>query len=384
MLTSKRNKFTLPASVSYLNCAYMSPLLKSVEKAGIRGVRKKRNPAAISVDDFFTATELLRSAYARLINAPEPRRIVVIPSVSYGMANVVRNLPISRGEHIIVAAEQFPSNYYPWKTLCDEAGAEVKIVEPPEGYNNRGKKWNERILEAIHSKTRAVAIGHVHWADGTRFDLQAIRKRTRDVGALLIIDGTQSVGAMPFDVQKIQPDALVCASYKWLLGPYSIGLAYYGEFFDNGKPIEENWINRSASEDFAGLVNYKDTYQPGALRYEVGEHSNFILVPMLLTAIGQLNNWGVERIQEYCQHLSGPAIAHLQEKGLIIEDSAWRGAHLFGVRLPRQMEMEKVKKSLLKNNVFVSYRGNAIRISPNVYNTIHDMQRLVKALSNVS
>jgi selenocysteine lyase/cysteine desulfurase len=381
MLTTKRNKFTLPPNLAYLNCAYMSPLLKSVEKAGIRGLRKKRNPSTITTEDFFYDTELLRTAYAQLIHAPEPRRIVIIPSVSYGMANVVKNLPVQRGEHIIVAAEQFPSNYYPWKSLCDETAAEVKIVSPPDGYINRGKQWNERMLEAINTKTRAVAIGHVHWADGTKFNLEAIRKRTRDVGALLIVDGTQSVGAMPFDVQTIQPDALICAGYKWLLGPYSIGLAYYGEAFDNGRPVEENWINRSASEDFAGLVNYKDTYQAGALRYEVGEHSNFILVPMLLKAVQQLNNWGVERIQEYCRQLSAPAIESLTTLGYRIEDEPWRGGHLFGIRLPDGIEMDKAKQMLLKNKVFVSYRGNAIRVSPNIYNTGHDLQRLVKALT---
>jgi selenocysteine lyase/cysteine desulfurase len=381
MLTSKRAKFTLPPQLTYLNCAYMSPLLKSVEKVGIRAVRKKRNPVPITQQDFFTETELLRNEYAKLINAPDPKRIVIIPSVSYGMANVVRNLDIKKGQHIIVAAEQFPSNVYPWQRLCEDAGAQVISVAPPDNYSNRGKRWNEKILENINANTKAVAIGQVHWADGTRFDLEAIRKRTREVGALLIVDGTQSVGALPFDVQRLQPDALICAGYKWLLGPYSIGLAYYGPHFDNGKPIEENWINRLNSEDFAGLVNYQHQYQPGALRYEVGEHSNFILVPMLLKAIQQLNNWGPDRIQEYCQHIGQPVLQKLAEKGFIIEDEAWRSAHLFGIRLPESVNMDVVKKSLLKQNVYVSFRGTAIRVSPNVYNTEKDFDKLYKALT---
>lgn len=383
MLTSKRAKFTLPPSVSYLNCAYMSPLLKSVEKAGLRAMRRKRNPAQITAEDFFTDTEALRQAYAKLIHATDAKRIVIIPSVSYGMANVVKNLSIKKDEHILVAAEQFPSNYYPWKSLCDEAGAEVKIISPPEGNAGRGNGWNEKILEAISSNTRAVAIGHVHWADGTRFDLEAIRKRTREVSALLIVDGTQSVGALPFDLQKIQPDALICAGYKWLLGPYSIGLAWYGEYFDNGKPVEENWINRKESENFAGLVNYQNAYQPGALRYEVGEHSNFIGVPMLLKAVEQLNHWGPERIQEYCRHISTNAIDALTAKGFAIEEENWRGAHLFGIRLPQSVNLEKIKESLLKHNVYVSFRGNAIRVAPNVYNTEKDFQKLVKALTKI-
>ena len=383
MLTSKRAKFSLPPNVSYLNCAYMSPLLKSVEKVGVKALRKKRNPVSISQQDFFSDTELLRKEYARLINSENPNRIVIIPSVSYGMANVVRNLDIKKGQHIIVAAEQFPSNYYPWKSLCDENGAEVKSISPPDGFTERGKRWNEKILDAINTNTKAVAIGHVHWADGTRFDLEAIRKRTQDAGALLIVDGTQSVGALPFDVQKIKPDALVCAGYKWLLGPYSIGLAYYGEYFNNGKPIEENWITRLNSEDFAGLVNYKDAYHEGALRYEVGERSNFILVPMLLNAIKQLNNWGPERVQEYCREIGKDTIEKLTEKGFLIEQENWRGAHLFGIRLPANLDLEKIKQSLIRNKVYVSFRGNAIRVAPNVYNTEKDFQRLFKALTKI-
>ena len=87
---------------------------------------------------------------------------------------------------------------------------------------------------------------------------------------------------------------------KWLMGPYGIGVAYYGAAFNNGLPIEQNWINRKGSEDFARLVNYKKEYQPGAMRYSVGEQSNFILVPMLLKSLMQLNAWGVSNTQSYC------------------------------------------------------------------------------------
>ena len=196
----------------------------------------------------------------------------------------------------------------------------------------------------------------------------------------MIIDGTQSVGALPFDIQKVQPDALICAGYKWLLGPYSIGLAYYGEYFDGGKPVEENWINRKNSENFAGLVNYESDYQPGALRYEVGEHSNFILVPMLLKALEQLNKWKPENVQLYCKSITQNTIDELVELGFWIEDEAYRTSHLFGIRLPLELELQKVKEDLLKKKIYVSYRGDAIRISPNVYNTRDDLKKLSTTL----
>lgn len=383
MLTSKRAQFTLPPSITYLNCAYMAPLPKVVEKAGLKGLRKKRNPTEIPPQKFFNDTEILRPEYAKLINVNDPKRIVVIPSVSYGMATVAKNINIKKDQHVIVAGEQFPSNYYPWQSLCEETGASIKSVSAPEDFSERGKKWNERILDAIDTNTRAVAIANVHWADGTRFDLEAIRKRTNEVGALLIIDGTQSVGAMPFDAGKIKPDALVCAAYKWLLGPYSIGLAYYGEYFNDGKPVENSWMNRLYSEDFAALINYQTSYQPGALRYEVGEHSNFILIPMLLKAVEQINKWGAGRIQEYCRSITAESILKLKEKGFIIEDEAWRGSHLFGIRLPEGVNLDTVKAALLKKKIYVSVRGSSIRVAPNVYNTEKDLQKLTKVLTRI-
>jgi selenocysteine lyase/cysteine desulfurase len=380
MISCKRSKFTLPKKVTYLNCAYMSPLLKTVEKVGIQNLRRKRNPSTILAEDFFTDGELLRAEFARLINADNPKRIAIVPSVSYGMANVAVNLKIGRGEKILVAAEQFPSNYYPWQRLCLETGATINVIEPPKDLLQRGAIWNEKILSAIDNNTKAVAIGNVHWADGTLFQLEQIRKRTRDVGALLIIDGTQSVGVLPFDVKKLQPDALVCAGYKWLLGPYSIGVAYYGEYFDEGKPIEESWLNRMDSEDFSALVNYKAGYQGGALRYDVGEHSNFVLVPMLIRSIKQLNQWGVAGAQEYIKSISQAAIESLKEKGYWIEDDGYRGGHLFGIRMLKH-EPHKIREVLHRNNIFVSIRGDAIRVAPNVYNDTRDMAKLVKALS---
>ncbi len=383
MIPNQRKKFSLPSNSVYLNCSYMSPMMKQVEKAGIEGMKRKRNPATISAANFFDQTEeLLRPEYAKLINVKEPKRIVVIPSASYGLANVAKNLKVDQSHNIVVAGEQFPSNVYPWMKIQQEKKVTLKTIEAPDVLKDRGKIWNERILNAIDRNTRMVAIGNVHWADGTKFDLIEIRKRTRDVGALLVIDGSQSVGALPFDVSLIQPDALICVGYKWMLGPYSIGLAYYGDYFDDGTPVEENWLNRKDSEDFAALVLYQEAYQPIALRYEVGEHSNFILVPMMLAALKQINKWKPENIQEYCARITRKPIELLREGGFWIEDENYRGHHLFGIRLPKHADIGKIKQQLQKNKISVSVRGDALRVSPNIYNSESDLMKLVKVLTN--
>jgi len=358
----------------------MSPMLKSVEKVGIKAVRRKRNPIEIPPEAFFTETEILRGEFAKLIHASDSNRVAIIPSVSYGISTAAQNLKIGKGEEVIVASAQFPSNYYPWKRICDERGASITTIAPPDTLEDRGAKWNEKILTAITTKTKAVAIAHTHWADGTKFDLQAIRKKTRELGAALVIDGTQSVGAMPFDASTIQPDALIVGGYKWLLGPYSIGLAYFSDYFLDGKPLEENWIARKNSEDFSKLIHYEEAYQEGALRFDVGEKSNFILVPMMIAALKQLNKWKVENIQAYCEHITRASVEKLRERGFWIEHENFRGSHLIGIRVPAGFDMQAARERLLKNRIYVSYRGDSIRLAPNVYNDESDVKKFVKVL----
>lgn len=376
-LTCQKDKFQLPENIIYLNCSYMSPLLKSVEIAGITGIRMKRDPSQVTVEDFFNDRDKLRNEYSRILNNPDPGKIAILPSVSYGMATVANNVHLSKGDNIVVAAEQFPSNYYPWHQLAADRGAEIKVIAAPENNVERGKAWNERLISAIDKKTKIAAIANIHWTDGTKFNLKEIREKTNEVDALLIVDGTQSVGAMPFDVQKIKPDALFCAAYKWLLGPYSTTLGYFGPYFDEGKPIEQNWINRKDSKDFTGLVNYRDEYQPLAARYDVGESSNFILIPMLLDAIRTLNRWGVENVESYCDNLLKAPLNLMQEKGLIIEDAVYRAKHMVGIRLPSHCKLDQVKQKFAENKIIVSVRGNSIRISPHVYNVEEDLFNLM-------
>lgn len=384
MLTCQKDLFNLSNELIYLNCAYMSPLLKSVEEAGIEGVRKRRNPALdITPQDFFTHSKQLKALFAQLVNEPNSQRIAIHPAVSYGTAIVAKNIDCKAGQNIIVAEEQFPSNVYAWRTLAKQKDLKIKTIKPNNESLERGKDWNSRLLEAIDKDTVLVALPHFHWADGTRFDLVAIRKRTREVGALLVIDGTQSVGAYPFDIQEIQPDALFCSAYKWLFCAYTTCLSYFGEYFDGKMPLEETWLGRKESEYFNKLVEYQDDYQDFAVRYDMGGRANPALQAMAIAALKQILAWGTTNIQTYLNHLTTPLFDALVQMGYLIEKEEYRSSHLFGIRLPKHIEMESVKASFAKHRISVSFRGTAIRVAPHVYNDENEINTIIKALKEV-
>ena len=382
MLSCQRDAFRIPPGVTYLNCAYLSPLPHRVEAAGHEGLERKRRPWEITPNDFFQPLETVRSRFARLIDSSEPERVALLPSVSYGMAVVARNAPVAAGQEILLLEEQFPSNFYIWKKLADQKGARLRIIAPPEEGPDRGRRWNERILESIGPRTALVTLPHAHWADGTRFDLMAVRQRCREVDALLIIDGSQSIGAMPFSVREIQPDALICVAYKWLLGPYSSSLGWFGPAFDGGEPIEESWMNRLGSEDFQRLVHYQEQYRPQAWRYNVGEASNFIAVPMIAQALDMILEWSVPAIADYCRRLTEPTAQKFLEMGCRVEQAPTRAPHLFGVRFPQHFDLSVAQNALKAAGIFVSWRGRALRISPYLYNRSEDLEKLIEVLQS--
>ena len=239
------------------------------------------------------------------------------------------------------------------------------------------------ILEAIDHNTALVNLSSVHWSDGTVFDLAAIGKKTKEAGALFVVDGTQSVGAASIDVHQCNIDALICAGYKWLLGPYTSGLAYFSDYFNEGKPLEETWMTRIGRENFRGLVDYNAAYHPKAARYDMGEFSNFINLPMLKASLRQILQWTPESITEYCGQLSKPLIDYLSANDFLLEEDAYRSKHIFGFRLPPHLTIEALQENLVQRKITVSLRGSAVRVSPHVYNNEADVQALINALEEI-
>ena len=380
MLENQKLLFSIPEEINYLNMASQSPSFKAIEKAGIDAVIQKSHPYTIVTDSYFEPVKELKKLFAKLIDVEDYNRIATIPSASYGLATVANNISLQKGDEIVLLEEQFPSNYYVWEKLAAKFQAKIKIVKRPLVKINQGLLWNQGILNSITEKTAVIAIGNIHWASGTLFNLKAIREKSIKCDSLLIIDGTQSVGALPFSVKEIDPDALICAGYKWLFGPYGCGYGYFGKFFDNGIPIEENWSNRLHSEKLNNLTDYEANYKPLANRYSVGEHASFIHTKMQIMALKQVIEWEPDTIQKYCCDITKEAIEDLKEMDCYIENSQDRAHHLFGVQLPENLSLKKLKKELAAAKIFISFRGQYIRLSCHLFNTREDIKALVACM----
>jgi selenocysteine lyase/cysteine desulfurase len=371
--------FDLPEDIHYLNGAYMSPNLKAVEQAGIEGVKRKTNPTSIKEMDFFEPAEEVKTLFGKLINA-SAQQTALIPAASYGLMNAIRNVPIKKGQHAITVNEEFPSDHLTLRKFCEDNNAELKVIKPPQFIEGRTQAWTDKIINSINDETAVVVMSSIHWMEGLKFDLQAIGEKCSATNTYFIVDGTQSVGALPIDVKAFKIDALICAAYKWLLGPYSSGLAYYSEKFNEGEPIEYSWMTRKEGHDFSKLTTYTEEFAEGAMRYNVGEFSNFIALPMIKTALEQILKWRPHNIQSYCFDLLRPLRGYLEDKRIKKDNEESVSAHLYGLFIPENINLSSLMDDFKAYNIHLSARGNVIRISPHLYNDSQDIDALLEIL----
>jgi selenocysteine lyase/cysteine desulfurase len=385
MIPCQRHLFDIPDDVAYLNCAYMSPLMKSALEAGTAGLARKAHPWELTPDKFFTGADEFRATAAQLLDCSADC-IAIVPSASYGIATAARNLPVKKGQSILVLEEQFPSNYYPWQRLAEETGASLKVVAWPEDND-----WTAAVLDSLAPDVAIAALPHVQWTSGGRLDLVRIGEACRKLDTALVLDLTQSLGALPFSVGSlkndlqdgVQPDFAVAASYKWLLGPYSVGLLYVAPKWQGGIPLEENWIQRANARDFSSLILYTENYDAGARRFDMGERANFASLPAAVRAMKQLQEWKIAQISETAGALTRYLAEAAADLGFSSPPEPLRAPHYLSLRRKAAIPKE-LPEMLAKEKVFVSIRGSSIRVTPHVYNTVEDGDRLIACLRRIA
>jgi selenocysteine lyase/cysteine desulfurase len=372
MESNQRHLFDVPDDVAYLNSAFFGPRLKSVTAAGEAAIGLTGAPWQVGPPDFFEPVEKLRSTVGSLLG-DSAEGVALVPAISYGIGVAAANLSVGRGRTVIVLDEQFPSNVYPWRSKVEREGGDVLTVQrSPHG-------WTSAVVDAIDERAAVVAVPNCHWTDGSLIDLVAVGEAAREVGAALVVDASQSFGAMPLDVQAVRPDFVATVGYKWQLGFYGLGYLWVAEQHRVGTPLEEGWIARKDADDFAGLVDYTDAYEPGARRFDMGERSNFIAVAMANAAVEQIAAWGIGNVASSLADVTARIADGADALGWVSSPASQRSPHLIGIRHPDTLPDGLVQR-FADANVSVSIRGDSIRIAPHLHTSDDDIERLLAVL----
>jgi selenocysteine lyase/cysteine desulfurase len=378
LIRSQRELFDVPRDIAYFNCAYYSPQLNETRRRLLTGAGSKSHPWERTPHDFFSDAETVRILAAGLFGG-DINGYAIIPAVSYGISTAVRVIEpqVRKGDNILVLAEEFPSNILPWQRVARECGANIITIESPA--NN---DWTPAILERIGKDIKVVSLSTCHWTNGAIIDLKKVRQLCDQSGSILVVDATQSLGAMPFSVDQIKPDFLVAAGYKWLLCPYGFSIMYVAEKWRDSRPLEESWQARENAEDFASLANYSGKYMAGARRFDVGEKCTPTILPGAIAAMEQLKAWGIESISNSLSLINNKIALTLKTLGFNIIEETLRCPHILGASLPVNYRRNLISE-LRARNIFISQRGQSIRFAPHLYIDDNDIERLTSVLNEL-
>lgn len=373
-LASQRHLFDVPRDVAYFNCASSTPQLNAARERLAQSVAAKSRPWTRAPADYFTNAEAIRGLCAQVIGG-DAEGYAVVPSASYAIATAARALEptLAPGDEIVMMAEEFPSLVLAFRRVARERGASIVVAPVPADGD-----WTAAIGERIGPRTKVVAISSCHWTNGALVDLARIAQAARGVGAVLLVDGTQTIGALPFDFDAIAPDFVAISGYKWMLGQYGVSLFYAAPRWREARPLEEAWLAREGAEDFANLVRPSDRYLPGARRFEMGEKGNALL-PGTLAGLEQLREWTVPAIARSLAVVNAHIAQAAAELGFGVPPEGLRCPHMFGARIPERIGGDLVA-ALRERGVYVSRRGRSLRISPHLHVDGADVDRLVDGL----
>lgn len=381
MLASQRHLFSIPEDVTYLDAAYMSPIPNSAAEAGAKGVLVKAAPWDMTIGNYYDEVEQARALAASFIGATADD-IAVIPATSYGIAVAAANVAVPAGSVIIMMENEHTSHRYAWYELAKQKNARVATVP-----RQPDQTWAQALVAAIHGSDAPVSVVAgtiVHWFEGTSVDIEAVSDAAHAVGAALVMDGTQWVGAVPFDVSRARPDFLSFATYKFLLGPYRLAFLYASKaWHEKGRPIEFHSWNRAGGERSDFYLQTMLDYLPGARRFDMGERSDFVVLPIAIKSLELLQSWGGAAVYERLTHLNRLIWQQAEQRGFTGPIESLRAAHISVVELGDRFR-DDLARRLKENKTFVTVRGTKMRITPHVYNEDKDIVRLFDLIETLT
>jgi selenocysteine lyase/cysteine desulfurase len=360
----------------YLNCAYQGPFPRATAARIEQAVQLKCHPDRLHPQEYFDLPDRVRARFAKLVGA-DPQEIAITNSATQGIGIVATGLDLKAGDEIIISSRNFPANIFTWLHLR-RRGVRVRVIRPA------GDHVTPAEVEAeLSPHTRVVALDWVSYTSGARLNLTALADLAHGRGALLVVDGTQGVGAVPLDLREAPVDALAVAAYKWLLGPYGTGFLYVRpEVQERLDLAVVNWMTVEGSDDFDALPIEEFTLPRAARIFDVPETPNFINLNGLEASLEFVEQAGVAAVFSHCTRLLDRLAAGLRDRGLQLSDAAQpeHRSTILAFKAESLAATGAVHRALAAEHVAVSLRHGFIRVSPHLYNTEEDIERLLSVV----
>ncbi|MES2125592.1 MAG: aminotransferase class V-fold PLP-dependent enzyme [Gemmatimonadota bacterium] len=372
----RRNEFAaLDDGGIFLNSASVGPMPARSVAVLAAANRDRARPAMWPLERINAILSEARYLSARLINADESE-IALMPNTTIGLNVAAHALPLKDGDVVLTFDGEFPSNIYPWRTLAPSGVTLELIPRTPDGWPDEAR-LHERLWDP---RVRAVVVSLTQFANGYTVDLGALSRATRERNVFLVVDAIQAVGQLPVDVRATPVDFLACGAQKWLLSPWGTGFLYVRkELCATLEPTFAGWASYVGTDDYTRLTAYDPRPWPDGRRFEL------ITLPIqdfaaMNASVGLLLQAGIEQIAAHLRQLHTPLLDWAARHGArVTSPPGARGSGILCLR--PEGDVAQHFQRLQANGVQCSLREGSIRLSPHLFNTLAEMERVVELLA---
>jgi selenocysteine lyase/cysteine desulfurase len=372
-MTDYRTHFADFGETIYLNCSYQGAFPLSAVAHGHEAIDLKARPYLIDGGEYFGLPERIRGHLAAIIGCNE-KEIALTSGATQGVGVVASGLQLGPEDEVLVAADNFPSNLFTWLHMRRK-GVRVRVLR------NEGALKPDDVARAFTPQTKILALDWVNFSTGRRIDLGAMGELARERGALFVVDGTQGVGALELNIRELPVDVMAVAAYKWLLGPYGTGFVYVREELLNRLELKVvNWMSVEGAHEFDALPADKFVLPDAARIFDVPETGNFINFAAFEASLEFVRSVGAGVVTAHCMNLLDHAAEGLLSSGHTVtnDDRASLPSPLLCFRCSADEETGRLYEKLQAQHVEVSLRHHRIRVSPYLYNTRAEIDRLLE------
>jgi len=367
--------------VTYLNFAAHAAIPRVALNAVQSSIAAKMRPHIVDDCSFFSVAASLRQTLATLIGA-NPDEVALTSGAGAGLAAIAYALKWSVGDEVLIGRGEFPVQYATWKPMEAREGIKVRIAVP------RGQFiQSDDLVAAMTPSTRVVSASHVRFDDGSMLDVSSLAAACKRNGTLLVLDVSQSCGAIPINVRSLGADFIVCAGYKYLLSPWGTGFLWTRkENLDSLRPGPYNWLSQGV-ESFARLNYVNPEPAPSLSRWDSAEAAsiyNFNLTVMEASAKFVLDA-GPALIRDYNQALIEYFFDRLPDGYRLASPRQASQRGVFGcIEVGSRADTESLYQTLRAEGFVVALREGKIRVAPHLLNSTQDMDRLLVVMARAS
>ena len=361
-----RSEFPALGNWIYLNTATFGQLARRTTGAVMAHFARRDETACADFLNWYDDADCIRQSIARLVGG-NPEDIAFIPHAAAALSVMMSGIAWKPGDRIVTLQDEFPNNLY-FPAHLHKIGME--FVETP---------W-DGFYSAVNDRTRLVLMSSVNYSTGLRPPLAEVSRHVHRHGGLFYVDGTQSVGALRFQIADVQPDMLAVHGYKWLLSPSGAGFMYVSPALRQVlEPNVLGWRSDRRWREVDNLHHGAPEFVTSAEKYEGGG-----LVFPSVYGMGATVDWMLElgpaAIEQRVMELTRECTSILEDAGATI---AHKGSPVMAAKFPG-LDAQRMSAELKARRIVTAARHGHLCVSVHFYNDESDLRALSDALREIT